>query len=359
MAIIIIAPELDEHADWIEWGLKQSGLQVIRWGLGWEQEYSASITFGMRDGIYLAGHRIEPEDTVWIRRPWPSIAPHPSLAPDEVKFASSEYQAFRKTLLMNIELTGAFCINKWSAANSIENKSVQLALATKCGLSVPTTVMTNASPFVRELQETVTGDVVHKSYLTHTWVHEGSDVSYACETTRLERHDKLPDEVFAYAPGIYQQKIEKEYDVRITMVGEEFHAFVITTRKKELDWRFSNLLGKVSMERMALPAQVQAGLRRFADRAGIVFGCFDMAVDGKENWWFLEVNQAGQFLGVDWLHPDDGLYRPMLKFLSSREPFSDLTFPTFHQCLAQCQEKDYGVRVSNALPYLTVAQERT
>ncbi len=355
MSIIIIAPELDEHADWIEWGLKQSGLEVIRWsGLGWE--HSASITFGMRDGMYLAGHRIEPEDTVWIRRPLPLIAAHPRVAPDEAKFARSEYQAFGKTLLMNIELMGAFCINKRSAATFIENKSVQLAIARQCGLSVPTTVMTNAAPFVRELQEAVTGDVVHKSYLTHSWVHEASGVTYSSETTSLERHDKLADEVFAYAPGIYQQKVEKEYDVRITMVGEEFHAFAITTKEKELDWRFSSLLGKITMEPIALPAQVQAGLRRFADRAGILFGCFDMAVDGKEKWWFLEVNQAGQFLGVDWLHPDDGLYRPMLKFLSSREPLSDLTFPTFRECIAQCPKKDYGVPVSNELPYLTVAQ---
>lgn len=356
MAIVIIAPELDSHADWIEWGLKQSGLEVIRWGLGWEQENSGSITFGVRDGIYLGAHRIEPEDTVWIRRSRPSIAAHPRVAPDEVKFACAEYQAFRRTLLMNIELTGAFCINKWSAASWIENKSVQLALARQCGLSVPTTVMTNSSLFVRELQETVSGHVVHKTYTPHSWVHETSEITYACETTRLKRNDKLPDEVFAYAPGIYQEKIDKEYDVRIIMVGEEFHAFVITTGGKELDWRISSLLGKVSMERIALPTQVQAGLRRFADRAGIVFGCFDMAVDGKENWWFFEVNQAGQFLFADWLHPDGGLYRPMLKFLSSREPLSDLTFPTFRQCMAHCPKKDYCVPISNELPYLTVVQ---
>jgi glutathione synthase/RimK-type ligase-like ATP-grasp enzyme len=358
MAIIIIADELDEHADLIEWGLRQSGLEVTRWGgLGWEREQSASITFGIRDGVYLAGHRIEPEDTVWIRKT--SIAAHPRVIPDEVKFARSEYGSFRKTLLMNIELTGAFCINKWSASSSIENKSVQLTLAIQCGLCVPTTVMTNASPFVRELQETVRADVIHKTYLRHSWVHEASGVTYACETTHLERHDKLPDEVFAYAPGIYQQKIEKKYDVRITMVGDEFHAFVITTREKELDWRFSSMLGKVSMERTALPATVQAGLRRFADRAGIVFGCFDMAVDAKENWWFLEVNQAGQFLSADWFHPDDGLYRPMLRFLSSREPLPDLTFPTYRQCMAQCPKKDYGTPASNELRQVTVVQQPT
>lgn len=356
MAIIILAPELDEHADWIEWGLKQSGIEVIRWWLGWDPEHSAAMTFGMRDGVYLAGHRIEPEDTVWIRRPWPSIEMHPRVAAEEVKFARSEYQAFRRALLMNIELTGAFCINKWSAADSIENKSVQLTLAKKCGLSAPTTVMTNASPFARELQKKVKGDVVHKSYIAHTWAQEGSDVTYACETTRMEKNEEFADEVFAYAPGIYQQMIPKEYDVRITMVGDEFHAFAITTPKKELDWRLSSVLGRISMERRVLPPHVESGLRRFAERAGIVFGCFDMAVDGKGNWWFLEVNQAGQFLGVDWTHPEDGLYRPMLKFLSCREPLSGETFPTFRQCIERCPNKDYSVALSNDLPYLTVAQ---
>lgn len=186
MAIVIIAPDLDEHVDCIEWGLKQSGLDVIRWrGLGWESERSASITFGMDDGIYLGDHRIEPADTVWIRRP--STVAHPGVAPDEAKFASSEYQAFRKTLLMNIELMGAFCINNWSAANWIENKSVQLTLAKKCGLTVPATVMTNSARFVRELRDTAGGDVIHKSYLAHSWVHESSGVTYVCETTRLQK----------------------------------------------------------------------------------------------------------------------------------------------------------------------------
>jgi hypothetical protein len=353
MAIFIIAPEIDEHADLMEWGLRESGLEVIRWsGLGWQREQSASISFGMRDGIYLADHRIDAKDTVWIRRK--SLASHPGVAAAEKKFALTEYRAFLNTVLMNIERTGAFCINKWSAVMSIENKSVQLTLAGQCGLLVPTTVMTNSSPFVRELQETMTGDVVHKCYIGHSWVYEASGVTYACETTRLDRDHRFPDEVFAYAPGIYQQKIEKEYDVRIMMLGRDFHAFAFTTPDKALDWRTSGMLGELSAERIPLPGDVQAGLRRFADAADIVFGCFDMAVDGKGNWWFLEVNQAGQFLGLDWLHPDDGLYQPMLRFLSSREALQGATFPTFRQCIAEYSQKDYSVPLTNDLPYSTV-----
>jgi hypothetical protein len=55
MAIIIVAPEIELHADWIEWGLKEAGFEVIRWaGLGWRPEDSATIHLGDKDEIYLA-----------------------------------------------------------------------------------------------------------------------------------------------------------------------------------------------------------------------------------------------------------------------------------------------------------------
>src|SRR5439155_22466684 len=93
MAIFIVAREPDADADWIEWGLKQYGVEVIRWrGLGWQRENSASISFRIKDGVYLADRRIEAKDTVWLRRPF--VTSHPGVAAAEVKFARDEYQAF-------------------------------------------------------------------------------------------------------------------------------------------------------------------------------------------------------------------------------------------------------------------------
>jgi hypothetical protein len=98
MAIVIIAPENDEHAELMSWGLIQSGLEVIRWyGLGWQREQSASINFGIRDGVYLADHRIDAKDTVWIRRK--SLITHPGVDALEKKYALTEYRAFANTLL--------------------------------------------------------------------------------------------------------------------------------------------------------------------------------------------------------------------------------------------------------------------
>ena len=78
-----------------------------------------------------------------------------------------------------------------------------------------------------------------------------------------------------------------------------------------------------------------------------------MAVDSNENWWFLEVNQAGQFLWIDCLQPEDGLYQPMLKFLSARETPRSATLPTYHQCREGCPSKDYSVPRTKDLRFVT------
>ena len=353
MAIFIMSPEHDIHGGRIEWGLRQSGFEVIRWsGLGWQREQNASINFGTRDGVYLGDHRIDSKDTFWFRRQ--SLVTHPRVAIADEKFAHGEYRAFLKTLLVNIEWTGAFCVNKGSAVQLIENKSVQLTLASRCGLRIPATVMANTYRFVGELQDTLTDDVVHKSYRPHSWFDQESGILCGTETTYLDRDDRFADEVYAYAPGIYQQKVQKEFDVRITMIGADFHAFAVSTVDKALDWRTSGMFGKVSVERIQLPDDVQAGLRKFAHAADIVFGCFDMAVDYAGAWWFLEVNQAGQFLWIDELLPDDGLYQPMLKLLSSREDLGDVKFPPYRDCIEQCPKQDDSVPLSKDLPYLTL-----
>ena len=358
MAIFILAPETDTHAALIEWGLTKAGYEVVRWeGLGWQPERQAALSVMTEDGIYLAGRKIRPQDTVWVRRPQPAMQ-HPAISATERKFAGDEYRKFQSSVLLGMEWTGAFCVNKWSAAVLIENKAVQLLLARQCGLLIPSTMMTNASNFVSNLFDAVPEGIVHKAFLPHTWVDGAANMGYHCETTPMDRSFAYPDEIFAYAPGIYQQEIKKRYDVRITMVGGTFHAFAVVSAKNMLDWRLHALQSEVSVARLTLPLAVERGLREFADRAGIVFGCFDMSVDHDNQWWFLEVNQAGQFLWIDDLCPDDGLYRPMLEFLSARETTlshcQSPSFASYRQCVAECPRKSDIATITDESPYVTI-----
>lgn len=65
--------------------------------------------------------------------------------------------------------------------------------------------------------------------------------------------------------------------------------------------------------------------------AAIVTGSFDFAVDADGTWWFLEINETGQFLWIDQVIPLAGLLQQFLSFLTGRSgecfPFlSDFTF---------------------------------
>jgi hypothetical protein len=83
-----------------------------------------------------------------------------------------------------------------------------------------------------------------------------------------------------------------------------------------------------------------------------------MSVDRDNKWWFLEVNQAGQFLWIDSLCQDDGLYRPMLQFLSAREagPLHRYSpsFASYRQCVAECQCKSNIAPLTDESPYVTI-----
>lgn len=355
MAIIIVAPDVEVHADWIEWGLKEAGFKVIRWaGLGWRPQDTATIHLGDKDDFYLAGHKLSSNDTVWFKRP--RLALHPDVSATEKKFAANEYEAFRRNLLLHIELTGARCINKWSTVITIENKSLQLSLASRCGLRVPATTIGNSASFVKAFLARPQADVIHKAFRPHAWI--GADGSiYNCEATALRGDCDWPDDTFAYAPGIYQQRVDKSCDVRINMIGRDFHSFVIRTPEMALDWRTHGLRNdSLRVERITLPPDIELALRAFADRAELAFGCFDMVVDKDGAWWFLEVNQAGQFLWIDDLQPDDGLYQPMLRFLSAAEPPSGRVFPTFRRCLAECKIAEEVIPPEEDFPFRTVEQ---
>jgi hypothetical protein len=355
MAIIIVAPEIEVHADWIEWGLKEAGFEVIRWaGLNWRPEHSATIHLGDKDEIYLGKHKLSSQDTVWFKRPL--LALHPEVDPLEKKFAANEYEAFKRNLLLHIELTGARCINKWSTVITIENKSLQLSLASRCGLHVPPTTIGNYAPFIKTFLARSEAGVIHKAFRPHAWVAADGAI-YNCETTGLSGDCDWPDDTFAYAPGIYQQRIQKSCDVRINMIGRDFHSFVITTPGIALDWRSHGLRNGLCVERITLPSDVESALLAFADRAELAFGCFDMVVDKEGVWWFLEVNQAGQFLWIDDLQPDCGVYEPMLRFLSATEPPSDREFPTFLRCLAECKVTEEIIPSEDDFPFRTVEEK--
>jgi hypothetical protein len=178
--------------------------------------------------------------------------------------------------------------------------------------------MANSPAAVREFFDRNPHQAICKAFATHVWQQQGSTDVTVTETFFLDRAD-LPadDEVFTYAPAIYQAKVRKQFDVRAVLMGERVYSFAVRTPANSLDWRHDAALRNVAVERIATPAAVENGILRFAAAAGVCTGSLDLAVDRNGEWWFLEINEQGQFLWLDDFCPQAQLLEKFCAFLTA------------------------------------------
>lgn len=322
MKILITAPENENHTAPLKWALGQAGYSVACWaGLGWTEDKQASISFfpdlQIKDTqLKLGRHLVEPGDVIWIRRPV-QPKPNPQTAPEDAKFAANEYRSFYDSLVYLLEALPVRVINKYTASRFINNKSVQLLLARACGMKVPRTLMANSPQAVREYFRDNPQRMICKTFSTHIWQKEQGGPVAVTETFELSA-DMLPsDEVFTYAPAIYQEMVLKKFDVRMVLLGEAVYSYSLHNPKGALDWRADATQGSVRVEPIITPPEVEESVLAFAAKSGIACGSFDFAIDNQDRWWFLEVNEGGQFLWLDAANADLHVQEKFLAFLTS------------------------------------------
>jgi hypothetical protein len=322
MKVVIVAQEIDNHTAPLKWALERAGYQVVCWpGLGWQTERRASISFSEVTQLILGEQTLNPGDVVWIRRPEQPKG-NPQVAPADKKFADGEYRSFFQAVMYLLETLPVSCINKFSASRFINNKSVQLLLARSCGMNVPRTLMSNSPVIVGEYVRKNPGRMICKPFYPHIWKKEDG-TSFAVTETFEVRPDMLPtDEVFSYAPAIYQDMVVKQFDVRLVLLGNAIYSYSLHSLNGVLDWRQDSSQGMIKVEMIETPPEVEQAVLAFAAQSGIAHGSFDFAVDAQDRWWFLEVNEGGQFLWLDEFNHSVHLQEKFLSFLTAPESSS-------------------------------------
>jgi hypothetical protein len=112
---------------------------------------------------------------------------------------------------------------------------------------------------------------------------------------------------------------------------------------------------------MATPPQVETAVLSFANQAGISFGSFDFAVDQSGKWWFLEVNEEGQFLWLDEFNPAARILEKFLAFLtlpegSSRQEIEERQghFPSWKDYCGSPAREQVPPEVNRGAPMLSI-----
>ncbi len=361
MKVVIVAFANDNHTAPLKWALEQARYQVACWaGVGWKEGRQATLSFNGGVRMVLGSHTVDPGDVVWIRRPNPPLA-NPNVAAPDKAFADEEYRWFSLSTLYLLEHLPVRCINPYSASRVINNKAVQLYLAARNGLNVPATVMTNAPSAVRDMFENSSRRKICKAFFPHIWKKEESEALAVTETFEITAEALPDDEVLTYAPAIYQEMIVKAFDVRMVLLGSTVCSFSLHTPNGALDWRQEVGQGHITVEEVATPGDVEGAVLAFSQEAGIEFGSFDFAVDQDGRWWFLEVNEEGQFLWLDEFNPAICMQEKFLAFLTlpkgaSREEIEkkQIEFPSWKDYRQSPQKEQVPEEVHLAAPILSV-----
>jgi glutathione synthase/RimK-type ligase-like ATP-grasp enzyme len=186
-----------------------------------------------------------------------------------------------------------------------EVKAVQLAEASKAGLSTPATLISNdperATAFVAALGDT---DCAVKPLIaTRVDGEEGARLPL---TTILPRGHAL-DSV-ALSPNVFQPYIEKAYELRCVVMGDRIFTAKLDSQahaSSRTDWRAGDVEGEaVAYEVFDLPERVQAALHRLVRSFEINFASIDLIVTPDGDFVFLDLNPNGQWL---WLEEELGL----------------------------------------------------
>jgi hypothetical protein len=320
MKIIILAPENDSHTIPIKWSLEKAGYEVACWpGLGWEKERQASLLLGDEVRVMLGGYAVQPGDVVWVRRPEDPL-PNPKVTEADRKFAEQEYRSFYLNVVYLLERLPVWCINKYSSSRMINNKSVQLLVARECGLQIPPALMSNSPQAVKSFfDERAGSQLIYKGFLPHIWNNQSTRNVAITRAVTLTREQLPADHVLTYAPGIYQQIVAKRFDVRMVLLGNRIYSHAVRTPKDALDWRYDAAQGNASIEPIETPPEIEQSVLSFARQFGICFGSLDFAVDDQGHWWFLEINEEGQFLWLDQANPGLKLQEKFCAFITAPE----------------------------------------
>lgn len=231
---------------------------------------------------------------IYYRRPT-NFEFHPELSENERRWATIQARIGLGGLLAALEPW----LNHPHQISYAEYKPVQLRMAVASGLRVPRTLVTNvpntAHAFVTEV-----GRAVYKPFSGSGIYDDNGFRQVFCTLLDPEQCD---DPNISRTMHLFQQWVPKDYDVRLTVVDNQFFAARIDGKSESarVDWRSD--YPALSYEAIETPWAVQSRVSSLMGKLGLRFGAFDFAVASGE-WWFLECNPNGQWA---WIEDETGL----------------------------------------------------
>lgn len=301
--ILVLSKPGDVHADRVEAMLRDRGARVVRFDPG--EVGGARVV--LEHGVRGQGTRIVTAEAgtidlaevsvVWLRRP---TAPRASDAIADP--AMRRYIALELELLLDgiwAALDCAWLPGRYPEIRAADHKLAQLQLAAGLGFTVPPSLITNDPAELVRFYEEHGGALISKLAspavfwteprvaVRYTQPVELADLGYAASMLR-------------HAPMLFQPRIDKALELRVTVVGEQVFAAATESQRNprtQVDSRSD--FARTEYQAHRLPGAIEARCRAMTARSGLGFATIDLIVTPAGDHVFLELNPNGQYLWIE------------------------------------------------------------
>lgn len=298
--ILIVTNREDHTADWLILELMNRGAKffsfntedyVVDTKVTWAPPHPAHIE--------VRGKTCDMNSvtSVWYRRP---VSPRVAggLSDERVDWAVGEAREVLEGIWRAHQ--SPLWVNHPDRNLAASSKPQQIAFASSAGFPVPESLITNDSDEVREFAIAHRQGIICKPLRSGRIPIGGREHLFFTSLLDGGAIQNLGEQL-GPEPYLFQALIEKHYDVRVTVIGDEaFGARIDSQRSSSsrIDWR-RGAPESLRHEIVDLPQAVGKRCVDLVKHYGLQFGAIDLAVDHDGRYVFFELNPNGQWAWIE------------------------------------------------------------
>lgn len=206
----------------------------------------------------------------------------------------------QRTLFGMLEGMPCFQIEKYSVYRRLDSKEEQLRMAVKHGLRIPDTCITNSPAQASRFFDSSRSLVITK--MQSSFAIYRNEEEHVVFTNELNESHLQDLDGLKLCPMTFQQKLDKKLELRVTIVGRKAFTFSIDSQRSDnakIDWRKEGVAMIEDWQPFELPAGIERKLTAMMDDYGLNYGAIDMILTPDDEYYFLEVNAAGEYFWLD------------------------------------------------------------
>lgn len=304
MSVLIVTQSEDaETVAHVTRALEARGSTVFRFDTDrFPTEVRAAIRYGQSGEqviLHADGQEIDLADVtaVWQRR-FNGGGQIPSDLDPQIRYTCVvESQRALWGLLVSLPV---FHLDPVARVRLAEHKQLQLRTARQLGVTVPRTLITNDPAAVRSFKSDCPDGLVTK--MLEPCMIPTKSGSKGVFTSLLGSDDLEHLDSLRLCPMVFQERIPKKLELRVTIVGRQVFSAAIDSQVIEgaqEDWRREPERVLKAWERYTLPQEIEQHLFVLMDRFGLNYGAIDLILTPDDRYVFLEINPGGQYLWIE------------------------------------------------------------